>query len=210
MDFEAFPIDEAPEITTARMLRCSDFACVPKPLPAVEWTSNQRFVPQRVRPFQNSIKEGALCEARFKDVCAKRGIELVPTSEADDMHDRIDVAWKQGEAYVLADIKAARRLRREDANVQCEYVWLELHATGSLFTGKSNVLIMELEDGFVLIDKARAREWVKSHFSPTQRRVGSALQALMKPYRRAGKYPEWITLVKLQDLVEACGLDVWN
>ena len=219
MDFEAFPPDvDAPHLDMGAedltlSLEQIRAALSQSPLRqtvprfVLNWTSNPRPIPNTsARRNTESVAEGQRCEDAFRAAVERHGHSIVPTSEGDDFFDRIDFAINTGEGLILVDVKAARRLSRADARPQQKYTWLELHKGGSLFSGLSTHFAFEIEGGFVLVDKVRVRDYVFKMFNSKQRRVECSTQALMRPYRRKGRFLEWISLVKVEDLVMIGGI----
>ena len=220
MDFEPFPVDtDAPEVKEeSKNVNVEEFlhsdveSCVyHAPLPTSEYIPDMRDLPAwtKKKRHAQSFAEGKLAEAEFVGLASRFGYEVIEPTQADDFYNRIDVVLKNHTGTTLIDIKAMRRTTRS-AEIQCEYTWLELHKQGSLFSGKSQVLALQIVDGWILLDKAKLREWVQCSFQPTQRRVERANQALMRPYRRKGRFPEWISMVRIRDLSSAALLAVWR
>lgn len=154
--------------------------------------------------FSASFQEGFSAEERFIKACLKRGWLHIPTSALDDKIRRIDCVMKVNIDYLLVDIKGAKRLNRMDKDVQYRYHWLELHSTGSLFSGESKMMALEIDEGkFALFDKKEVQAWIKPLLQNTVPVLNSK-QALMRPYQREGKVKEWITLVDVKDLMPLC------
>ena len=219
MDFQAFPPDtNAPHLDMEKesvQFTCDDItrALSQSPLYNTElksvqdWKSNIKPVPNTsARRNTNSVAEGEKCENSFKEIALKHGYEIVPTSEGDDFYDRIDFALKINNSFILIDVKAARRVSRSDTRPQQKYTWLELHKSGSLFSGKSTHFAFEVNSGFVIVDKEAVRKYILRNFNSSQCRVESSTQALMKPYRRKGRFYEWISLIKVEDLIMVGGI----
>jgi hypothetical protein len=150
--------------------------------------------------FSSSFHEGQQAESRFFQAAERQGWTHVPTSMFDDRVRRIDAAFSISDLGVVTfDIKAAKKLSRSDVAPQYRFHWLELHDTGSLFSGESTMLAMEVGVGaFALVSKAELRAWIPSRIKGP--RVGRSSQALFRPYQRDGKLREWITLVDMEEL----------
>jgi hypothetical protein len=111
---------------------------------------------------------------------------------------------KVNKEFLLVDIKGAKRLNRMDKDVQYRFHWLELHSTGSLFSGESKMMALEIDEGkFALFDKKEVQAWIKPRLE-NQTPVLNSKQALLRPYQREGKVKEWITLVDVKDLMSLC------
>ncbi len=104
---------------------------------------------------------------------------------------------------MLLDIKGAKKLNRAHPEPQYRFHWLELHDTGSLFSGESGVLALEVGPGrFALFNKQELRAWIATRvYGPP---VARATQALFRPYQRDGKVREWITLVDVAEMKPMC------
>jgi hypothetical protein len=217
MDFQAFPPDvsapaldmytEHVHLTQGQVQQAIEKSQYFNSIHSVEWTSNKKPMPNSSsRRNTRCVEEGEQSETKFRDLVQMYGYEIVPTTEGDDYYDRIDIALKNKDTFILIDVKAARRVSRGDPRPQQKYTWLELHKSGSLFSGKSTHFAFEVEGGFVLVDKQAVREYILKHFDSNQHRVESPTQALMKPYRRKGRFYEWISLVKVEDLIMEGGV----
>lgn len=150
--------------------------------------------------FASSFRDGQQAEERFFQAAARQGWTRIVTSVFDDRVRRIDAAFSIPNAGVVTfDIKAAKKLSRSDPSPQYRFHWLELHDTGSLFSGESTMLAMEVGAGrFALLSKTDLRAWIPCRVKGP--RVGRSSQALFRPYQRDGKVREWITLVDMQEL----------
>lgn len=214
MEFDTFPIDaDADEVLEdeSQNVSVKEFhGMITLPLPSSEYVPDTRDLPAWTakRRHVQSFAEGKEAEGGFAAAATKHGYEIILPTKADDFYNRIDIVLKKDGQTTLVDVKAMRRTSRS-STIQCEYTWLELHKQGSLFSGKSQVLALQVYDGWLLLDKQKLRNWVQSSFQSTQRRVERASQALMRPYRREGRFPEWISMVRIRDLAKAALLDVW-
>ena len=154
--------------------------------------------------YAKHFGEGRDAEARFAEACKRQGWQPVSTSKFDDCVRRIDCVMQTQRGFLLVDVKGAKRLRRSDPQPQFRYHWLELHATGSLFSGESSVMALEVATGqFALFDKKRVREWIQRRLKGAVP-VAAPTQALFRPYKRQGKTKEWITLVDMREMMSIC------
>jgi hypothetical protein len=154
--------------------------------------------------FASNFADGHQAECRFHTAAEAQGWTVVQTSAFDDKVRRIDAAYAvPGVGILLVDIKAAKKLSRSDASPQFRFHWLELHETGSLFSGESRVLALEVGPGsFALFNKSELREWIRSRVKGPA--VARSTQALFRPYQRDGKLREWITLVDVAEMQKLC------
>lgn len=162
--------------------------------------------PEYINPaYQSNIAHGKAAEVTFAKLCA-----LVPqatlreSSLSEDMRDRIDFFLQWHGVQIPLDVKALRSVKM-NRGLQNKYMWLELHASGTLWNGKSTCIALQYApEKFVLLSKAALRTFVQQRFTnPVPVRWNQ--QALYRAYRREGKR-EWIGLIELQDCLASCGV----
>lgn len=147
---------------------------------------------------------GRACEASFAAKAEALGWRRVHTSAFDDRVRRIDCVFQVDGKFLLVDVKAAKKLSRHDAEAQTKFHWLELHPTGSLCSGESRMLALEVEDGhFALFDKSEVKAWILPLLKDKEPVVNSK-DAHMRPYSRPGKVREVITLVDVEAMMFMC------
>jgi hypothetical protein len=155
--------------------------------------------------FQANIAHGKAAELTFSRLCAQLpDASLKESSLGEDMRDRIDFFLQWHGVQIPLDVKALRSVKM-NRGLQNRYMWLELHATGTLWSGKSTCIALQYApEKFVLLSKAALRAFVKQRFTnPVPVRWNQ--QALYRAYRREGKR-EWIGLIELQDCLSTCGV----
>lgn len=158
----------------------------------------------KAKRYASNFEEGKRAEDRFREAAEAQGWTRIATSSFDDKVRRIDAAFAIGEhGIVLLDIKGAKRLSRSHPAPQYRFHWLELHDTGSLFSGESSVLALEVGPGrFALFNKQELRVWISNRIKGPP--VARSTQALFRPYQRDGKLREWITLVDVKEMSDLC------
>ncbi len=155
--------------------------------------------------FQPSIDRGTAAEKVFISNCEAMGATVHTSSEQQDKCERIDFFLQWQGALVPLDVKALRSIKM-CRGLQNKYMWIELHANGSLFAGKSTCIALQYaETKFVLLSKAALQDFVKTKFT-NPRRVRWNQQALYRAYRREGKQTEWIGLIELLDCLPSCAV----
>jgi len=147
--------------------------------------------------YNNNFVYGFYKEQEFINILKREGYEVASSNNQQDMIEHWDL--KITKSY-KTDVKALKKIRRADQNVQEDYHYIEiLGVTGELgwaFAEGVNMFAFETFDYWVLVKKEDLqnlvkekvqKEWVKS---PT----------LYKMYRRNGR-KDIITLVKTLDLM---------
>lgn len=160
----------------------------------------ERRSDSKVVRYSECTADGDKAEMLCKELFAKKGFSIIPTSSFDDASRRIDVAARSTNGnFILVDVKAAKGISRSSA-AQFRYHWVEIHEHGSLFSGESTALALQItEKSFLLVRKADLQRFVREKLNG-KRRVLQSGQALYRPYSRPLKVREWITLVDVQDL----------
>lgn len=209
MEFDIRRLDcEAPHNSQRAVVSlCKTYPVTLEGIQAFESAPDEKEEPRtggKAFVFAKHFGEGKEAEARFLAACARQGWKHVPTSLFDDRVRRVDCVVETLRGFLVVDVKGAKRLRRSDPEAQFRFHWLELHATGSLFSGESKVLGLEVGPGrFALFDKERVRGWIRPRLQNADP-VPTPSQALFRPYQRAGKVKEWITLVDVSEMMEMC------
>lgn len=94
-------------------------------------------------------------EARVFELCEAYGLEPMPTSPLEDSRDHVDITVELEGIRLGIDVKAPRRLARQDATFSYWYTWLELRnrngLRGSLFGSAT----------FIVIGSPRGWLWMK-------------------------------------------------
>lgn len=215
MEFQAFPVDDdAPTIDDVPKtldIGVLDAAVAVSPVKdawiAATYEPCTRQMPPTRLKHADSAAEGAACEAAFQS-CVPATWQRIVTTAADDYFNRIDAAFQSPDnGTLLFDVKAMRRVSRADSSPQNRFLWLELHRGGSLFGGASPLLAVQVGDGaFLILSKPALQAWVQEVFSSSQRRVACSSQALRRPYRRPGRFAEWISMVDMEDAARVAGV----
>ena len=158
--------------------------------------------------FQPNIAHGKAAECTFSKLCAKLNLTLVESSLKEDMCDRIDFFLQWRGVQIPLDVKALRSVKM-NRGLQNKYMWLELHASGTLWSGKSTCIALQYApERFVLLSKAALRAFVQKRFTnPVPVRWNQ--QALYRAYRREGKR-EWIGLIELVECLDTCAVALIN
>ena len=157
--------------------------------------------------FQPNIDHGKAAERVFSKLCAQLPhAVLVESSLGEDMRDRIDCFLQWRGVQIPLDVKALRSVKM-NRGLQNKYLLLELHASGTLWSGKSTCIALQYApEKFVLLSKAALRAFVQKRFTnPVPVRWNQ--QALYRAFRREGKR-EWIGLIELEECLSTCAVEL--
>jgi len=104
------------------------------------------------------MANGLSAEERFADLMRKRGYLVTPATEYENMVEHWDFRLTKGEECFRVDVKARKKINREDDDVQDERMWVEfLNVNGDngwLF-GKADYIAFETEHNWVVIERKK-------------------------------------------------------
>jgi Holliday junction resolvase len=144
--------------------------------------------------------EGAKAEDVFANILREEGYEVERSSFQDQLRHIDLYATKNGQTFSV-DVKARKRLRREDNNAQDELIWVEcLSVSGKLGWAFSSVnyIVFEREKDFVMVPQKKLASFVKQNCD-LKKIAHHPVQALYKKYERPGR-KDCLTLIKGTDI----------
>jgi len=146
-------------------------------------------------------KNGHEAEQVFASLLRAEGFAVRMATFPEQMRN-IDVIAEKNNQKVTFDVKSRKRISRNDISVQDEFIWLEIKNTsgnlGSLF-GTADRMSFEMEDSFVIVDRNKLIEFVKTNCN--MRKIArTAAEALYSNYSRVGR-KDSLTLIKKEDVI---------
>jgi len=190
-----------------------------------EISSEQCFIPARRKSVAFYSKEcktrGTDAEKQFFDlvILKKKWIpKIVEESSIYDYLYHVDFMFKNPEndkEEIWVDVKSMRATRR-NWPLQSEYMWVELHSGGWLFSGKSTIIAQQInDDSFVLLDREKMCEFVKQQVKINLPIVAYAEQSYNRVYLRETKnhsgtfcFTCALSLINLKDVYEYAGCGI--
>jgi len=161
---------------------------------------------------RDSLELGNAAQKIFKNIAVKRGWEVFPAVEAQDIDEHWDYSIKNpaGEEFKV-DVKARKRKNRHDKNVQDEWAWIELHGVrkndlGWLFGGKADLLAFERKDDFVIIKRERLQHLANSLVNKSIS-VQNPYEAEYKIYSRKDRNDQ-LAMIEMRHIVRDCW-EIW-
>lgn len=163
--------------------------------------------------YADSMKRGKAAEDRFVKMAEARGFTVAHSRKNDDIFRHIDFIVVQpnpvgGEGVAkFVDVKARKRISRNDEDAQDQEIWLEIKNVGGNngWVYSEGYVAFENLKGFVIVEKATLRRLIDELVS--NELVTSATNALYKRYSRRGR-KDLLTRVRISDIV-ARG-EVWH
>ena len=154
--------------------------------------------------FKDSIKEGDTSEDLFKKISISRGFLHSPSTIKENKYKHIDCRIKKNNFIHTVDVKARKRLSREDKNKKDEIIWIELRNifgyNGWLY-GEQDLIAFEQENSFIIVNRLSLVDIVKTKMKNSLI-VNNPYNSLYNKYTRKGRN-DLLTTIKRDDLLLA-------
>ncbi|QEQ00790.1 hypothetical protein FFX45_04970 [Thermosynechococcus sp. CL-1] len=135
-----------------------------------------------------NLKRGLKAEDAFLELARKQGFQVHHASEAADIHEHWDCLLIKGHESLKVDIKAVKKIQRQDPQPQHQYTWIELQGVrdrGWLFGGHSDYIAFQTLNSFILVQRTALIAFVQKNVDLAVL-VTQPTEALKK---HQGKYP---------------------
>tara|TARA_R110000765_G_scaffold414793_2_gene515496 strand:- start:1551 stop:2063 length:513 start_codon:yes stop_codon:yes gene_type:complete len=155
-----------------------------------------------------SQKKGDETEAKFLQLCEAKGWETKKPTETQNIKEHWDLQVTRNIPLTgssLIDIKAAKKINRNDEDVSYDWTWVEIrnvNGDDGWLKGKADYIAFEQKDHFIIARREELREWCKKKIDlDLENIVSTAKEAEYKLYTREkwGK-KDLISLINLNDL----------
>lgn len=182
----------------------------PEQRPSVE--KRKTFCSQRLAKTE-VLQRSKESELNFGLSAQSKHVQWIEASDIEDMRHHTDCLLLSSGTSIPPglypiDVKAYKPISSGKA-VQTQYLWLEVHAKGSVFSGLSTCIAAQYTPHkFVLLHKKALQSYIQSRITNT-RPVVRNKQALYRLYKREEKKDEWLTLVDFLDCVKHCAVDLF-
>jgi len=153
---------------------------------------------------KDSLELGEKAEELFVEIARKSGWQASASSKDENINGHWDFRIVKDELDFRVEVKAAKRIHRNDRAVQFEYTWVEIHGvrpkdTGWLF-GKADLIAFEKETSFIFIKRLDLLAVVNKKVNLVAK-VSDPRDALYKIYMRE-KRKDKLTLLPSNDIEE--------
>lgn len=150
---------------------------------------------------KHQFEDGDRAEKKFKEICEKLGYKTKETSFNENINKHIDLYIKKNIRWFGVDIKAKKRINRNNPTPQSDYIWIEfknVNGKDGWIYGSATYIAFELDDGFLLVKRKQLVSLVEK-IVDTKNSVDKAEDALYKIYTRKDKKDK-ISLIRASDL----------
>jgi hypothetical protein len=174
-----------------------------------------------MKGYRNRFDWSGECAARglnaeefFVVKANEHGYDVKKAGKEDDMFRKIDFYFRKSKIFhsdapdagkiYTTDVKAMKKISRQDAEPQDQWTWIELHGVnagnkGWLYGGQSDFISFQTRRGFLLIPRVDLITKVEELVDTTAR-VRTPDEAPYKIYQRAGRLDE-VTLIEKKHLL---------
>lgn len=153
-------------------------------------------------------KMGEHAESSFGKLLASK-FPCRPANEYEQRRHIDFVATHPSGVKVNYDVKARKRVQRQDENPSDEMVWVEfLNVIGNMgwLYGQSQYIVFERDKDFLVVERDKLRE-LSERLCDLALKVPSASQALYRGYTRHGR-KDLVSMVKMSDIEGIC-FEIW-
>ena len=152
---------------------------------------------------KDCLERGERAETQFARLAVSRGWKVTEAIDRQDIDDHWDVLIEKGAERYRVDVKAMKRIKRGDANVQDRWVWIELRGVregerGWLFGGKADWIAFERAKSFVIVERKTLAALILKLVDPKAIVTSPAL-AHYKVYQRPHRLDK-LTLIETTQL----------
>ena len=160
---------------------------------------------------KDSLELGDRAEVVFRRLAETRSWRLTNASFEENINDHWDFLMVNDKESHRVDVKAMKRLSRDDSSVQDKWVWIELHGVrphdkGWLYDGKADLLSFEKTNSFIIVKRTDLITLVE-RLVDHKTRVHTSKEAKYKVYNRRSR-PDRITLIET-DRLDSIKWDEW-
>lgn len=154
---------------------------------------------------RDSLELGDTAQLVFKKVAISKGWKVTPASQNEDINEHWDYLLEKDGQSTKVDVKAMKRISRNDANIQDRYIWIELHGVrpydeGWLYGGKADHFAFEIMTGFIIVKREDVIQLLE-RLVDFKIQVQHPAQAIYRIYQRQGR-PDKLTLIETEKLKE--------
>jgi hypothetical protein len=156
-----------------------------------------------------SADVGRAAEQRLEDIALAYGCTVTRSTPMADAKDHWDVCVvmpsTEGGATYRIDVKAMKKMARNDATASTTHTYIELHGKhrynqGWLYGGMANLIAFEIPTGFLLCHRTVIKDFITAKVDRSKVVREAGMAALYKVYERNVGDCDQVTLVALKDL----------
>ncbi len=155
-------------------------------------------------------EKGHDAESLFISIAEKQGWKAVKADRKQQLA-HIDVfLTKENYPTHSLDIKAQKKIKRTDSDVNDELIWVEflnVAGNGGWLVGAAEYIAFERENDFIIVNRAALWKLCMEKVDQNAR-VTQSKHALYKIYQRKDRKDE-ISIIKFSDIFENLKFKVW-
>ena len=160
------------------------------------------------------LNAGLKAEIKFAEVANKKGYQVLNATRDDNINKHIDLYLLRNESPISVDVKARKKLSRNDDDYNDDLTWIEfknVRGKDGWLYGKADKIVFEREKDFVLVNRAPLQNFCEQTISEVF--VHDSKEALYKKYQRPSR-EDIISLIRLDDVLHELyttnDIDIWK
>ena len=154
--------------------------------------------------------DGDNAENLFVSIAEKQGWKAIRADRKQQLsHIDVFITKEHYPTYSL-DIKAQKKIKRTDSNVNDELIWVEflnVAGKGGWLVGAAEYIAFEREKDFIVVNRQSLWKLCMKKVDQNSR-VKQSKDALYKIYQRQGRKDE-ISIIKFSDIFDNLKFRVW-
>ncbi len=152
-----------------------------------------------------NLDRGLKAQDIFESLAKEKGWNVKHATKQQDINEHWDLRLLKDKYDVNIEVKAMKKLSRNDSDTQDEWHWIELHGVrkndnGWLYGAKSDYIAFETKRSFLIVNRKKLIELVEKLVDFTQN-VSSPKDAKYKIYKRKNRFDK-ITLIETSKIKE--------
>lgn len=152
--------------------------------------------------FIESVKEGDAAENLFIFEAERRGYFIERSTKYENINNHIDCWILKNHKRVSIDVKARKRLTRNNAKYSDDFIWIEFKNVAGKkgwINGDQDIIAFEVYNAFILVNRLELLDLLMRTINMDAPFVESPRYALYRLYQRKGRL-DLITKIKKEDL----------
>lgn len=134
---------------------------------------------------------GTDAEFKFRKIAKQHGFFTEKASSYEDKVEHIDWWIRAGKIKYSVEVKALKHISRKDESLQDKMIWIEtqnINGDKGWIDGKEDLIAFEMEDAWVLVNRAALRDYVYKVVDFTAPLVTRPQDAYHRLYKRRDEF----------------------
>jgi single-stranded-DNA-specific exonuclease len=157
-------------------------------------------------------ESGENAHSRFEEIAKQKGFDVSQSSKEEDIKDHIDCFILKDNKKASVDVKAMKKSKRNDKEVNAEWVWIEyvnvMGDKGWLY-GKADIIAFEQPEGFIVANRNQLKDLCEEKVPFIIESENLALSPQTAQYKLYKRGKDWMTQIHVDDIKEKVKHHIW-